>query len=36
MQTVKVFCSGNSQAVRNPKGFAIDDSELLIKNRVQE
>ena len=30
MQTVKVFRSGNSQAVRIPKEFKIDDSELLI------
>jgi antitoxin VapB len=30
MQTVKVFRSGNSQAVRIPKEFAIDDSELFI------
>lgn len=30
MQTVKVFRSGNSQAVRIPKEFAIDDSELCI------
>lgn len=30
MQTVKVFRSGNSQAVRIPKEYAIDDSELFI------
>ena len=30
MQTVKVFQSGNSQAVRIPKEYAIDDSELFI------
>ena len=30
MLTVKVFRSGNSQAVRIPKEFAIDDSELFI------
>ncbi len=30
MQTVKVFRSGNSQAVRIPKEFAIDDTELFI------
>lgn len=30
MQTVKVFRSGNSQAVRIPKNFAIEDSELFI------
>jgi antitoxin VapB len=30
MKTVKVFRSGNSQAVRIPKEFKIDDSELLI------
>ena len=30
MQTVKVFRSGNSQAVRIPKEFAIEDSELFI------
>lgn len=31
MQTVKVFKSGNSQAVRLPKEFAVDDSELIIQ-----
>jgi len=30
METVKVFRSGNSQAVRIPKEYAVDDSELLI------
>jgi len=30
MQTVKVFRSGNSQAVRIPKEFTIDDSEMFI------
>ena len=30
MQTVKVFRSGNSQAIRIPKEYAIDDSELFI------
>jgi len=30
MKTVKVFRSGNSQAVRIPKEYAIDDSELFI------
>ena len=30
MQTVKVFRSGNSQAIRIPKEYAISDSELFI------
>jgi antitoxin VapB len=30
MRTVKVFRSGNSQAVRIPKEYAIADSELFI------
>mgnify|MGYP001076976137 CR=1 FL=1 len=30
MKTVKVFRSGNSQAIRIPKEYAISDSELLI------
>jgi len=30
MHTVKVFRSGNSQAIRIPKEYAIDDSELFI------
>jgi len=30
MKTVKVFQSGNSQAVRIPKEFVIDDTELYI------
>jgi len=31
MQTVKVFKSGNSQAIRIPKEFAIDENELYIQ-----
>lgn len=31
MQTVKVFQSGNSQAVRIPKEFAVDEQELFIQ-----
>lgn len=31
MQTVKVFKSGNSQAVRIPKEYAIKESELYIQ-----
>lgn len=31
MQTVKVFKSGNSQAVRIPKEFSIDEQELYIQ-----
>ena len=31
MQTVKVFKSGNSQAVRLPKEFALDENELYIQ-----
>ena len=31
MQTAKVFTSGNSQAVRMPKEFRFDDSEVVIK-----
>ncbi len=31
MHTVKVFKSGNSQAVRIPKEFSVDDSELYIQ-----
>lgn len=31
MQTVKVFRSGNSQAIRIPKDFAIDEKELYIQ-----
>ena len=31
MVCTKVFTSGNSQAVRIPKEFHIDDSELFIK-----
>ncbi|WP_103680524.1 type II toxin-antitoxin system antitoxin VapB [Alkalispirochaeta sphaeroplastigenens] len=30
MQTVKVFQSGNSQAIRIPKEYAISDTELFI------
>jgi len=30
MQTVKVFRSGNSQAIRIPKEYAITDTELYI------
>jgi len=30
MQKVKVFKSGNSQVVRIPKDYAIEDSELFI------
>lgn len=30
METVKVFKSGNSQAVRIPKNYTIDDTELFI------
>ena len=30
MQTVKVFRSGNSQAIRIPKEYAVDDLELFI------
>ncbi|MBB6479278.1 type II toxin-antitoxin system antitoxin VapB [Spirochaeta isovalerica] len=30
MQVVKVFKSGNSQAVRIPKEYAIDDKEMFI------
>ena len=30
MKTVKVFKSGNSQALRIPKEFQIDESELII------
>ena len=30
MRTVKVFKSGNSQAVRIPKEFYVDESELYI------
>ncbi len=31
MHTAKVFRNGNSQAVRLPKEFAVDDSELFIQ-----
>ena len=31
MQKVKVFTSGNSQAVRIPKEFSVDESELFIQ-----
>jgi antitoxin VapB len=31
MKIVKVFKNGNSQAVRLPKEFAVDDSELYIQ-----
>jgi antitoxin VapB len=31
MQTVKVFKSGNSQAVRIPKEFVVDETEMYIK-----
>ncbi|MDC7219917.1 MAG: type II toxin-antitoxin system VapB family antitoxin [Spirochaetales bacterium] len=31
METVKVFKSGNSQAVRLPKEYSTDESELFIK-----
>ena len=31
MQTVKVFKSGNSQAIRIPKEFLIDEKELYIQ-----
>lgn len=31
MHTVKVFKSGNSQAVRLPKEFSVTDTELLIQ-----
>jgi antitoxin VapB len=33
MQTTKVFKSGNSQAVRIPKEYQVDDTELVI-NKV--
>ncbi len=31
MQTVKVFKSGNSQAVRIPKNYNVSDDELIIQ-----
>ncbi len=31
MHTVKVFKSGNSQAIRIPKEYSVDDSELYIQ-----
>jgi antitoxin VapB len=31
MQTAKVFTSGNSQAIRLPKEFRFDESEVVIK-----
>lgn len=31
MQTTRVFTSGNSQAVRIPKEFQMDESELFIQ-----
>ena len=31
MKTAKVFKQGNSQAVRLPKEFRVDETELLIK-----
>lgn len=31
MKTAKVFTQGNSQAVRLPKEFRVDDDELFIK-----
>ncbi|MEW5741441.1 MAG: AbrB/MazE/SpoVT family DNA-binding domain-containing protein [Myxococcota bacterium] len=31
MQTVRVFKSGNSQAVRLPREFRFDESEVVIK-----
>jgi len=31
MQTVKVFKSGNSQAIRIPKEYTVDDTELFIQ-----
>lgn len=31
MKTVKIFKQDNSQAVRLPRGFHVDDDELLIK-----
>lgn len=31
MHTVKVFKNGNSQAVRIPKEFSVDESELYIQ-----
>ncbi len=31
MQTVKVFKSGNSQAVRIPKNYSVSDEELYIQ-----
>lgn len=31
MRTVKVFKSGNSQAIRIPKEFSIDEKELYIQ-----
>ncbi len=31
MHSVKVFKSGNSQAVRIPKEFSVDDTELYIQ-----
>ncbi|HOG65559.1 MAG TPA: type II toxin-antitoxin system VapB family antitoxin [Spirochaetota bacterium] len=30
MHTVKVFRSGNSQAIRIPREYAVDDSEMYI------
>lgn len=31
MRTVKVFKSGNSQAIRIPKEYTVDDTELFIQ-----
>ena len=31
MQTARVFMSGNSQAVRLPREFRIDDEEVIIR-----
>lgn len=31
MQTVRVFQSGNSQAIRIPREFALDESEMYIQ-----
>lgn len=36
METTRVFMSGNSQAVRLPKGFQLDDDEVEIFRREAE
>lgn len=33
MKTTKVFKSGNSQAVRIPKEFQVDETEMMIEKR---